>query len=82
MPSIGKSFLRGLLLGAGEAVNDQPFLPNLAFPFLFQVGARPGKAKQLLAEAGYPDGFKTELLSYSVHYGWLVPKSLPGSCRK
>jgi len=61
-----KEIVKALYWGLGE-VSAQPFLKESRFyiPVLDrQVDL--AKAKQLLAEAGYPDGFETEILEYSV----------------
>ncbi len=64
-----KQVLQGVFWGLGETINNQPFR-NVS-RFYIPVEDREvnlAKAKQLLAEAGYPNGFKTEFLQFSVHY--------------
>jgi peptide/nickel transport system substrate-binding protein len=50
------------LLGFGTPGNDNPILPNSPDAYRSDVMQRDvGKAKQLLAEAGHPDGFSVDL---------------------
>ena len=80
-----KEIVKAAFWGLGEIVNNQPFL-NRSRMYI-PVKDREvdlAKAKQLLAEAGYPNGFKTEFLEYSysmvtepcqVDYGTIARKS-------
>ena len=64
-----KEIAKAAFWGIGETVNDQPFLNRS--PFYIPVEEREiniVKAKQLLAEAGYPNGFETEFINRSVNY--------------
>jgi len=64
-----KEILKAVFWGLGDIVNNQPFL-NLS-RFYIPVQEREvnlDKARQLLAEAGYPNGFKTEFLGFSLNY--------------
>jgi len=56
-----EELIRASLWGMGESVNNQPFLnrSRMYVPVQDREVNLP-KAKQLLAEAGYPDGFSTE----------------------
>ena len=64
-----KEILKAVFWGLGEIVNNQPFVNRSRF--YIPVAERElnlAKAKQLLNEAGYPGGFKTEFLQYSITY--------------
>ncbi len=64
-----KELVKGAHWGLAEVVNNQPFLMDS--PMYIRVKDREVdlvKAKQLLAEAGYPQGFKIEFLMRSVPY--------------
>ncbi len=64
-----KEYNRGVFWGLSEEFNHQPF--RKVSRFYIPVEEREvniAKAKQLLAEAGYPRGFKTEFLMHPVNY--------------
>jgi peptide/nickel transport system substrate-binding protein len=64
-----KELVNAAQWGFGEIINNQPFLPGS--PMYVPVKDREVdflKAKQLLAEAGYPNGFKTEFLLRSTFW--------------
>jgi peptide/nickel transport system substrate-binding protein len=52
--------------GLADTLNNQPFsCQSWAYIAVQDREFNPGKAKQLLAEAGYADGFKTEIFTFS-----------------
>jgi peptide/nickel transport system substrate-binding protein len=61
-----EELVKASLWGLGETVNNQPFLKRsrMYIPVKDRVVDLP-KAKQLLAEAGHPQGFKMEFLERS-----------------
>jgi peptide/nickel transport system substrate-binding protein len=62
-----KEMVKAIFWGLGETINDQPFLKESRFYIPVQDREVDlAKAKQLLAEAGYPNGFKTELFEFSM----------------
>ena len=68
--AIDKQKLVNLALeGHGVAlVGAVPNWPPYSLPKSEQVEYNPEKAKQLLAEAGYPDGFTMELMTWNLAY--------------
>lgn len=57
-----------ILSGVGQTV-DAPVAPGVfGYQEIFTYEYDPEKAKRLLAEAGYPDGFKTELYAPNGRY--------------
>jgi len=55
--------------GAGTTqIGVVPNFPPYSLPESDQLEYNPEKAKKLLAEAGYPDGFKTTLLTWNASY--------------
>jgi peptide/nickel transport system substrate-binding protein len=55
--------------GAGTVqIGAVPNFPPYSLPESDQLEYNPEKAKKLLAEAGYPDGFQTQLLTWNAPY--------------
>jgi peptide/nickel transport system substrate-binding protein len=70
------------LITGGSRVPRAPCYPpqfgcdeNAAVKYAYD----PAKARQLLAEAGFPNGFETELVSYNPHSGLLPCRTI---CRR
>ncbi len=64
-----KKIAQAVFWGLGETLNNQPFLELSRFYIPTQDReVNLAKAKQLLAEAGYPSGFKVEFLVFSLSY--------------
>ncbi|WP_336294211.1 ABC transporter substrate-binding protein [Bartonella sp. CB169] len=78
---LGKTILKGIAiprasyipLGIPGALNEEQGLP-------FSLDLE--KAKQLISEAGYPDGFKANLLVSSLSYASSVAQSIQENARK
>jgi peptide/nickel transport system substrate-binding protein len=64
-----QNIMKSVFWGLGETVNHQPFSNRSRFYIPVKERERNlKKARELLAEAGYPNGFKTELLEFSLDY--------------
>lgn len=78
-----KEILKGLFWGLGEMINNQPFLKESRFYIPVEDRDQDlGKAKQLMVEAGYPNGFPTEFLEYSVTQYMAGAELIMGQLRK
>ena len=54
--------VKSILLGGAEAINQYAYKAHWGYnPNVIGYPYNPNKAKQLLAEAGYPNGFKTKI---------------------
>ena len=78
-----KKNIQAVFWGLGETVNNQPFLERSRFYIPIpdrQVDL--SKSKKLLAEAGYPNGFKAEFLEYSLSYDLAGCEAAMGQLRE
>jgi peptide/nickel transport system substrate-binding protein len=65
-----EAMVKTALLGFGIAGNDNPILPSSPDAYTTEIKARDvAKAKQLLAEAGHPDGLSVDLYVGEVYPG-------------
>jgi peptide/nickel transport system substrate-binding protein len=78
-----KKLLEAAYWGLGEVQNNQPFLKVSRFYIpVPEQKVDLARARQLLAEAGYPNGFKTEFLQYTIHYNLTTAEALTGQLKE
>ena len=78
-----KEVLQAVFWGLGDTLNHQAFEKGSRFYVPMQDRAVDiNKAKQLLAEAGYPNGFKTEFLAFSSAYDIAGSQVIIGHLKK
>jgi peptide/nickel transport system substrate-binding protein len=78
-----KEILKAVFWGLGDTLNNQAFEKGSRFyiPMQDREVDLP-KAKQLLAEAGYPNGFKTEFFGFSSAYDIAGAQVVIGELKK
>ncbi len=78
-----KELITAAWFDLGVQLNNQAF-PNGSRFYVPLEDRKPdvAKAKQLLAEAGYPNGFKVEFVQYSASSGYPVCQAVIGQLRK
>ena len=78
-----KEVLKAVFWGLGDILNNQAFEKGSRFYIPLQDREVDlSKAKQLLAEAGYPNGFKTEFLGFSSAYDIAGAQVIIGQLKK
>ena len=78
-----KLVLKGVFWGLGDTLNNQAFRKESRFYIPIQDREVDlAKARQLLAEAGYPNGFKTEFLEFSSTYDIAGAEIIIGELKK
>jgi len=75
--------LKGVFWGLGDTLNNQAFHKDSRFYIPLQDREVDlAKARQLLAEAGYPNGFKTEFFEFSMTYDMAGAEIIIGELKK
>jgi peptide/nickel transport system substrate-binding protein len=78
-----REVLKAVFWGLGDTLNNQAFHKDSRFYIPIEDrNVDLAKAKQLLAEAGYPNGFKTEFFEFTSNYDLAGAEAIIGQLKK